>query len=71
MTILGGTWVAQSVKHLTLNLSSGVDLGVLASSPTLGSVLGMKPTSKKEEEKKEMTILILLTNPQSGRACQG
>ena len=39
---LGGTWVAQSVKHLTLDLSSGLDLRVVSSSP----MLGMKPTLK-------------------------
>ena len=27
-----GVWVAQSVKHLTLNLGSGLDLGVVSSS---------------------------------------
>ena len=37
-------WVAQSVKHLTLYLSSGLHLGVLGSSPTLGSMWGMQPT---------------------------
>jgi len=31
--------VAQSVKHLTLDLGSGHDLRVLVSSPTSGSVL--------------------------------
>ena len=39
-----GTWAAQSVKHLTLNLSSGIDLRILSSSLTLGSTLGMEPT---------------------------
>ena len=39
-----GTWVAQSVKDLILDLSSGLDLRVLSSSPTLGSTLGMEPT---------------------------
>ena len=29
-------WVAQSVKHPTLDLSSGLDLRVVSSSPTLG-----------------------------------
>jgi len=36
--------VAQSVKRLTLDLGSGVDLGVVSSSPVLGSVLGVEPT---------------------------
>ena len=31
-----GAWVAQSIKHLTLDLSSGLDLRVVSSSPTLG-----------------------------------
>ena len=34
--------MAQSVKHPTLDLSSGLDLRVVSSSPMLGSVLGMK-----------------------------
>uniref|UniRef100_A0A7N5P1R7 ATP binding cassette subfamily D member 4 n=1 Tax=Ailuropoda melanoleuca TaxID=9646 RepID=A0A7N5P1R7_AILME len=33
-----GTWVAQSVKPLTLDLSSGPDLRVVSSSPALGSM---------------------------------
>ena len=36
--------MAQSVKRLTLDLSSGLDLKVVSSIPMLGSVLGMKPT---------------------------
>ena len=40
----GGAWVAQSVKHRTLDLSSGLALRVVSSSPTLGSMLGMEPT---------------------------
>ena len=35
---LGGTWVAQSVKCLTLGFGSGHDLRVVGSSSTLGSV---------------------------------
>ena len=31
-----GTWVAQSVEHLTLGLGSGHDLRVMILSPTLG-----------------------------------
>ena len=38
-----GTWVAQSVKHLTLDFSSGHDLRVVRPSPALDSVLGMEP----------------------------
>ena len=36
-----GHLVAQSVEHLTLDVSSGHDLRVLRSSLTLGSMLGM------------------------------
>jgi len=43
-----GTWEAQSVKRLTLDLNSGLDLRVVSSSPTLGSTLGMEPTLKKK-----------------------
>ena len=33
-----------SVKHPTLDLGSGLDLRVMSLGPTLGSVLGVKPT---------------------------
>lgn len=36
---LRGTWVAQFVKHLTLNFGSGHDLRVVRSSPASGSML--------------------------------
>ena len=36
--------MAQLVKHPTLDLSSGLDLGIVNSGSTLGSVLGVKPT---------------------------
>ena len=36
-------WVAQSVKRLTLDFSSGLDLRVVSSSTTLGSTLGLEP----------------------------
>jgi len=39
MWYIGGTWVAQSVNHLTLDFGSGRDLRVMGLSPTLGSVL--------------------------------
>lgn len=32
------------VKHLTLDLHSGLDLCVLSSSSVLGSILGLEPT---------------------------
>ena len=36
---LRGTWVAQSVKRLTLDFGSDNDLGVLGPSPMWGSML--------------------------------
>jgi len=54
-----GAWVAQLVKHLTFDLSSGFDLRVMSSSPMLGSVLGVEPTKKK---KKRMSISFLHTS---------
>ena len=42
-----GAWVAQPLKHPTLDLSSGLDLGVVNSSPAWGSAPGVKPTLKK------------------------
>ena len=36
--------MAQSVKHLTLDLCSGLNLSVLSSSPMLESMLDMEPT---------------------------
>ena len=44
-------WVAQLVKHPTLGLSSDLDLRVVSLSPTLDSVLGVKPTYKKQKRK--------------------
>jgi len=43
-----GASVAQSVKHLTLDLRSGLALRVVNSSLTLGSTLGVEPTLNKE-----------------------
>ena len=37
-----GTWVAQSIKHPTLDFSSGHDLTVVRLSPTLSSTLSME-----------------------------
>ena len=39
-----GIWVVQSVKRLALDLSLGLDLRVMSSSPVFGSMLGMEPT---------------------------
>lgn len=36
--------MAQSVKCLTLDLSSGLNLRVMSSSPMLGSMLGVEPS---------------------------
>ena len=44
LSVYRGTWLAHSVEHLTLDLSSGLDLRVVSSSPILGSTLGTKPT---------------------------
>ena len=46
--------MAQSVEHLTLDLSSGLDLSVMSSSPALGSILGMKPNGGKKNLKKKV-----------------
>lgn len=43
-----GTWVAQLIKSLTLDLVSGLDLRALSSSHTLGSKLVVEPTKKKK-----------------------
>ena len=37
-----GAWVMQSAKYLTLGFSSGGDLRVMRSSPTVGSVLSVE-----------------------------
>lgn len=42
-----GAWVVQPVEALTLDLGSGLNVRVVSSSATLGSVLGMEPTEKK------------------------
>lgn len=48
---LGGrAWVVQSVKHLTLHLSSGLNLSVVSSGPVSGSTFGMEPTLKRQSE---------------------
>ena len=41
--LLWGTWVAQSVKNPTLDLSSDPDLRIERWSPTSGSSLDMEP----------------------------
>ena len=54
-----GTWVAQPVKDRLLDLSSGLDLRVVSSSPALGSTLGAEPTQKKERKNSIATTVIL------------
>ena len=49
------SWGAPLVKHPTLDLSSGLDLRDLSSSPALGSTLGMKLTSKQNKAKQNKT----------------
>ena len=49
----------QSVKHLTLDLSSGLDLRAVSSGPTLGFVLGVKPTFKKKKKVSFSFIIVL------------
>ena len=38
-----GVWMAQLVERLTLDLSSGLDLRVMSSSPALGCMLRREP----------------------------
>ena len=47
------------VRYPTLDVSSGLDLGVVSSSPGLGSTLGMEPTERRKERKKEERHSIL------------
>ena len=42
--VLKGAWVAQLVKHPTLDFGSGCDLRVMGSSSGSGSMLGVEPT---------------------------
>ena len=59
--------MAQSVECPTLDLSSGLDLRVVSSRSTLGSVLGMKPVKEgkggrerqKEGGTKEVTATLV------------
>ena len=41
-----GTWVAQSVECLTLDLSLDLDFRVMSSSPAIGSMPGIEPSWK-------------------------
>lgn len=51
--------MAQSVVHLTLDLSSALGLGVMGSGPRTGVSLGTEPTLKKIHEKYEEYFQIL------------
>ena len=44
--------MAQLVKHLTLDLSSDLDLRVMSSRPTWGSAVSMKSMGGRKEGKK-------------------
>ena len=48
-------WVTQLVKCRTLDLSSGLGLGMVNLGSALGSLLGMKPTLKNKQTKKNKT----------------
>ena len=52
--------MAQSAMHRTLDLSSGLDLRGMSSGPTLGFVLGVRPTLKLK--KKKSTVHSLTTS---------
>lgn len=39
--------MSQLIKHLTVDLGSGLDLRVVSSGPTLGSTMGTEPPYKK------------------------
>ena len=47
-----GTWVAQSVKHLTLDLSSGLDLRVCELKPHVGLHAGLGAILKQKQKKR-------------------
>ena len=49
--------MAWLIKHPTLNLSSGLDLRVMSSSPVLGSTLGVELTKKKKKERKKKEVI--------------
>ena len=44
--------MAQLVKHLILDFSSGLNLGVMSSSPVLGSALGVNPAKTNKQTNK-------------------
>ena len=58
ISFLKGRLGAQSVEHLTLDLSSGLELGVVSSSPALGSTLHVEPIKKKKNNFHEVEEII-------------
>ena len=50
--------MAQSVKCLTLNLSLGLDLKLMSSSPMLSTILGVEPTLKKAEGQEQVLLIM-------------
>ena len=59
LKISRGAWVAGSVKHPTLDLSSGLDLRVLSSGPCVGLHAGR--AAYLREKKKSFSALILVS----------
>ena len=57
--------MAQLVKCPILDLRSGLDLTVMSSSPTLGSMLGMKPTEKQTKNTEALRDMIHATSSQT------
>ena len=54
---MGDTRVAQSLRRPTLDPVSGLDLGVVSSGPTLGSVLGGEPTLSRTRWHRWLQVL--------------
>ena len=52
-----GSGVAQSIKSLTLDVSSGHDLRVVSSSPMMGSTLAWSLFEKKKSIHKDQIVL--------------
>jgi len=57
--------VAQSVRHLTVDLSSGLHLTVVGSSPKLSFILGVEPAKERKTERvqfMDITSAVLCNN---------
>lgn len=63
-----GTRVAQSVKHPTHDLSSGLNIKVVSSSPTLGMKYTLK--KKKNEVSFQLGSLLFGDNPKKPHSGQ-